>query len=112
HLGRADHLPAARMMLTAPEFVIAELVKMLDQVQVAAELQQRVLADRMMRREERPEVKTRHGMPPANEVYEWARRPRRCADRARRPCQELSTPLGLPGCHAPQSPVGRCRIRQ
>ena len=52
HLGRADHLPAGGMMLAAPELVVAELVEMLDQIEVAAELQQRVLADRMMRGEE------------------------------------------------------------
>ena len=44
-------------MLAAPEFVIAELVEMLDQVEVAAELQQRVFADRMVRR-----AKASHGL--------------------------------------------------
>ncbi len=42
HLGRGDHLPAAGMMFAAPEFVIAEPVQMLDEIDVAAELQQRV----------------------------------------------------------------------
>src|SRR5262249_42571886 len=60
HLRRADHLPAARMVLAAPEFVITELVEMLDQVEVAAELQQRVLADRVVRREKRAEFEAGH----------------------------------------------------
>src|SRR5436309_11456338 len=48
------------MMLAAPEFVVAEPVELLHQVEVAAELQQRVLADRMMRGEEGAELQTRH----------------------------------------------------
>src|SRR5215469_13928955 len=60
HLGRADHLPARRMVLAAPELVIAELVEMLDQVEVAAELKHRVLADRMMRGEKGAKSETRH----------------------------------------------------
>jgi hypothetical protein len=48
------------MVLTAPEFVIAETVEMLDEVEVAAELQQRIFADRMMRREKGTEIETRH----------------------------------------------------
>jgi hypothetical protein len=51
HLGRTDHLPAARMVLAAPELVVAEFVEMLDEVEIAAELQHRVLADRMVRGE-------------------------------------------------------------
>src|SRR5262249_19814766 len=64
HLRRADHLPAGGVVLAAPEFVIAELVQMLDQVEVAAELQQRVLADRMVRGEKGAKTETRHGMSP------------------------------------------------
>jgi hypothetical protein len=60
HLGRADHLPAARMVLAAPELVIAEPVEMLDEVEVAAELQQRMLADRMVRREKSTKIQARH----------------------------------------------------
>ncbi len=61
HLGRADHLPAARMVLAAPELVVAELVQELDQVEIAAELKHRVLADRMVRGEKGAETQTRHG---------------------------------------------------
>jgi Trp operon repressor len=61
HLGRADHLPAAGMMLAAPELVVSELVEVLDKVEIAAELQHRMLADRMMGREERAKAQTRHG---------------------------------------------------
>ena len=48
------------MVLAAPEFVIAEPVELLDKVEIAAELQHRMLADRMMRREKGAEAKTGH----------------------------------------------------
>jgi hypothetical protein len=48
------------MVLAAPELVIAEPVEMLDEVEVAAELQERIFADRMMGREEGAEFETRH----------------------------------------------------
>ena len=60
HFRRGDHFPAAGMMLAAPEFVVAELVQPLDQVEVAAELQHRVFADRMVRREKGAEIQARH----------------------------------------------------
>src|SRR5262245_37961879 len=55
------------MVLAAPELVVAELVQVLHQVEVAAELQHRVLADRMVRSEERAEAETCHAviLPPA-----------------------------------------------
>jgi hypothetical protein len=55
HLGRADHLPAARMVLAAPELVVSELVELRDQVEIAPELQHRMLADGMVRGQERAE---------------------------------------------------------
>ena len=48
-------------MLAAPEFVEAERVDLLDEIEVAAELQQRMLADRMMRGEKGSEFEARHG---------------------------------------------------
>ncbi len=48
HLGRRDHLPARRVVLAAPELVVAELVEVLGQIQVAAELERRMLADRVV----------------------------------------------------------------
>src|SRR6266550_5378011 len=48
------------MMLAAPEFVIAERVELLDEIEVAAELQHRMLADRVVRGEESSEFKARH----------------------------------------------------
>ena len=48
------------MVLAAPEFVVAEPVEMLHEVEIAAELQHRMLADRMMRGEEGAEIQTRH----------------------------------------------------
>ena len=68
HLRRADHLPAARMVLAAPEFVVAELVELLDEVEIAAELQHRVLADRMMRSEKGAEIQTRHDRSPVKRI--------------------------------------------
>ena len=53
HLGRADHLPAAGMMLAAPELVVPELVQVLDEVEIAAELQHRMLPDGVVGGEER-----------------------------------------------------------
>src|SRR5262249_56269234 len=61
HLGRGDHLPAARVMLAAPELLVPEPVQVLHQVEVTAELEHRVLTDRVMGREEGTEVQTRHG---------------------------------------------------
>src|SRR6202000_741974 len=52
HLRRSDVFPAGRMMLTAPELVIAERIELFDEIEVAAELQHRMLADRVMRGEE------------------------------------------------------------
>jgi hypothetical protein len=47
-------------MLAAPEFVITKRIELLDEVEIPAELQHRVLADRVMRREEGPEFETSH----------------------------------------------------
>src|SRR5579862_2483489 len=58
------------MMLAAPEFIVAELVENRDEVEVAAELQQRVLADRVVRREKGAEFQTRHC------GFSWLRRTR------------------------------------
>jgi hypothetical protein len=48
------------MMLAAPEFVIAELVELLDEIEVTAKLQHRMLADRVMRGQEGSEFEARH----------------------------------------------------
>jgi len=48
-------------MLPAPELVIAERIELLDEIEVAAELQHRMLAERMMRREESSEFQAGHG---------------------------------------------------
>ena len=48
------------MVFAAPEFVVAEPVEMLDEIEIAAKLQHRMLADRMMRGEEGAEIQTRH----------------------------------------------------
>src|SRR5258705_6018663 len=52
------------MMLAAPELIIAERIELFDQIEVAAELQHRVLADRMMRGEEGSEFQARHDFSP------------------------------------------------
>jgi hypothetical protein len=56
HLGRRNHFPAAGVVLAAPEFVVAQLVEELDKIEVAAELQHRMLADGMMRGEKGAET--------------------------------------------------------
>ena len=61
HFRRGDRLPARRVMLAAPEFVVAERVELLDQIEIPAELQHRMLADGMMRGEEGSEFEARHG---------------------------------------------------
>src|SRR5258705_12759155 len=48
------------MVLAAPEFVIAERIELLDQVEVAAELQHRMLADRVMRGEKGSKFQALH----------------------------------------------------
>ena len=48
------------MVLAAPEFIEAEFVDLLDEIEVAAELQHRMLADRVMRGEEGSEFEARH----------------------------------------------------
>jgi hypothetical protein len=50
------------MVLAAPELVEAERVDLLDEIEVAAELQHRMLADRMMRGEKGSELQARHGV--------------------------------------------------
>jgi hypothetical protein len=50
------------MMLTAPELVIAEFVELLHEIEVAAELQHRMLAERVMRGEKGSEFEARHGV--------------------------------------------------
>lgn len=47
-------------MLTAPELIVAELVEVLDEFEVTAELQGGILADRMMGGEEGAEAEPRH----------------------------------------------------
>src|SRR5690242_16187125 len=48
------------MVLAAPELVIAEVVELLHEVEVAAELQHRMLAERVVRGEEGSEFQAFH----------------------------------------------------
>jgi hypothetical protein len=48
------------MVLATPEFIVAEFVEMLDQCDIAAELQHRVLADRMVRGEKGAKTEPGH----------------------------------------------------
>src|SRR5688572_27993508 len=68
HLGRGDHLPAGRVVLTAPELLEAEPVEVHREVEVALELQRRVLAGGVVRCEERAELDSSHG----SRAYETA----------------------------------------
>jgi hypothetical protein len=43
------------MVLAAPELVVPELVQMLDEIEIAAELQHRMLTDGVVRGQERAE---------------------------------------------------------
>jgi hypothetical protein len=51
-------------MLAAPEFIVAKRVELLDQIEIPAVLQHRMLADGMMRGEEGSELEARHGVSP------------------------------------------------
>ena len=61
HFRGGDNFPTGGVMLAAPELVKAELVQPVDQIQVGAQLQHRVLTDRVMRREECAKFHTGHG---------------------------------------------------
>jgi hypothetical protein len=50
------------MVLTAPEFVVPELVQVLHEVEIAAELQHRVLPDGMVGGEKGAKMQTRHAV--------------------------------------------------
>ena len=60
HLRRRDHLPAGRVMLAAPEFVVAEAIELRDEVEVALELEHGVLTERMVWRQKGAELETVH----------------------------------------------------
>src|SRR5262249_17344352 len=101
HLGGADHLPAARVVLAAPELVVAEVVQVLHEVHVPAELQHRVLADRVVGGEERAEAQTWHGQ--ASWWWWWIDGPRPTGT-AHRP---LPGPPTLPSVDGPRAPHRR-----
>jgi hypothetical protein len=50
------------MVLAAPELVETQRIDLLDEIEVAAELQHRMLADRVMRGEKGSEFEARHGV--------------------------------------------------
>jgi hypothetical protein len=62
HLRRGDHLPAGGVVLAHPELVVAQGVQVRGELDVVAHLQHRVLADRVMRGEERAEFHAGHGV--------------------------------------------------
>ena len=78
--GRGNHFPSRRVMLADPEFVEAKLVEMHRQFDVAAHLEHRMLADRMVGRDECAELQSSHGLP-FEPDRPW--RPDRCPDRSR-----------------------------
>jgi hypothetical protein len=64
------------MVLAAPELVETERVDLLDEIEVAAELQQGILADRVMRGEKGTELEARHrGFSPDLLFFGMARMP-------------------------------------
>src|SRR5271154_7331189 len=67
------------MVLAAPEFIIAERVELVDQIEVAAELQHRMLADRVMRGEEGSEFQACHGFLSGSLLlFDWLDRQATC----------------------------------
>ena len=64
HLRRGDHLPAARVVLATPELLEAESVEMRRELDVALELEHRVLAQRVVRGDEGAELETSHDRHP------------------------------------------------
>ena len=56
-LGRGNRLPASRMVLADPEFVVVQLIQGLGKLEVALQLKSRMLADRVMRRQKSAEAK-------------------------------------------------------
>ena len=59
-LGRGDHFPAGRLVLAAPEFVESEFVQVLGEGEIASQLQHRMLADRVVWRQDGAELQTWH----------------------------------------------------
>ena len=57
-----DHLPAGGVVFTAPELVETQAVEVLNEVEIAAQLQRRVLADGVVGREEGAEFHVAHWM--------------------------------------------------
>ena len=62
HFRRGNHFPTRGVVLAAPELVIAERIELLNQIEVAAELQHRMLADRVMGGKEGAEFQAGHGV--------------------------------------------------
>jgi hypothetical protein len=60
HLGRGDHLPAARVVLADPELVEAEAVEVRGELEVALELEGGVLAEGVVGSEEGAELEPCH----------------------------------------------------
>src|SRR5450432_480576 len=80
------------MMLAAPELVIAERIELLDEIEIPAELQHRMLADRVMRREEGSEFEACHGFSLQTAVIvDWPARQATCC---KAPRQSPKTLLG------------------
>ena len=59
HLGRGDDLVAGRVVLADPGLVEAEVVEVLDQLEVAVDREVRVLVDGVERGEEDPATHAR-----------------------------------------------------
>ena len=57
HLGRCDRLGARGVVLTDPGLVVAEAVEVLDQLEITLQVERRVRADPVHRRQEDPESK-------------------------------------------------------
>ena len=66
--GRQKHLREAiisqpdEVTFAARELVVAERIELVDEIEIATELQHRMLADRVVRGEEGSEFEARHGL--------------------------------------------------
>jgi hypothetical protein len=58
HFWRCDHFPTARVVFAAPKFVKPQPIKVSREVKVALKLQNRVLADRVVRCQEGAKFQT------------------------------------------------------
>ena len=96
-LGRTDGLPAGRVVLAAPELVVAQPVEVRDEVEISLQLQCGTLAERVVGGQERCELHRRDPTEAEQSPTSVIRRkvcPLRCAAEVGRPGVGRATRLG------------------